>query len=267
MSVAFSSDDRQSITASKDGAILISDVESGKQLRDLKSPVKSLTAQGISANRKRLVMAGDPAFLTTLIDIASGKTLLTVRGHMGSAWAEAFSQDGKQIFIDTRPARRNSIISFFAGLGLKRISPLCREPLAHRSLAAFSRDGKSLPRRQYPFDAVAAKPLQQLSLGDAQEGPASFIVNLSFALDSNGKRMIVCSSKASALIDVATNKQLIKFAPATTAAFSTDSRYLALGGKEQLTVHDLTSGNRIRTNGCSRVEGLRGKVAFTAVAF
>jgi hypothetical protein len=94
--LVFSPDGRLVAAGTYDGAVILKEAETGREVRRLSGPGGTARAVGISSNGVLLAVSGDTTAVL-VYEVATGKLVRRLDGHRGSVWALAFAPDGRSL--------------------------------------------------------------------------------------------------------------------------------------------------------------------------
>jgi len=143
LAMAFMPEGKTLFSLGKLGEVIFTDVETGKELRQFKTPGRSISGAVLSPDGRRLVTHGT-AFDIAVYDTRSGQRLVATAGHRsGRILSLAFSPDGKLL------------ASGGEDFAVRMWDVAAAEPLAEvrvvsdSSHVAFCSNGKLLAAREY----------------------------------------------------------------------------------------------------------------------
>jgi WD40 repeat protein len=256
-SVAFSSDGRflaagagaghHASFADSDGELKVWDVQSGREVLDLRGHTRTVCAVAFSPDG-RLASGGFDQTIK-LWDLATGQEALTLRGHFDAVWKLAFSPDGYQLVsashdmtVRVWDANPSQGLADSAWLTLRGHQGSVRG-------VAFSPDGRSLAsagldKTVKVWDAWTGKELTTLHAHHA-------VVGVAFSPD--GKQLAAGGAAMLKTWDTTTWKEVRSFPrPLNVAgvAFSPpDARFLAAAGADEagkvVWIFNATNGQEI----------------------
>ena len=225
ISVAFSQDGEQLVTASRDGTAKVWEAASGKNLLTLAGHTGAIMSAEFSPDRRRIV-TGSADRIAKVWEAASGRELRTLEGHGDHVRSVAFSPDGQ--WIVTGSADRTAKVWDAASGGELRT---LKGHNAAISSVAFSPDGERIvtgSRDQTVRVWQAASGRELLTL----KGHTSRVRSEAFSPD--GQRIVTGSSGQTAKVwEAASGRERLTLKGYSdqilSVAFSADGRRIATG--------------------------------------
>jgi WD40 repeat protein len=239
-SAAFSPDGQRIVTASDDGAAIVWDTASGRQLLPLKGHKTGVRSVAFSPEGQRIV-TGSWDTTAKVWEAATGQEFLTLTGHVASIRAVAFSPDSQRI-VTTSNGGTAMVWNATSGeilLAVKRAG----------ASVAFSPDGQRILSGGFDntiYDTAtvweAATGRELLTLKGAG-APAAF------SLD--GQRIVTGGGGAAAKVwEAATGRELLELkghsGTVAAVAFSRDGQRIVTGSDDRtVRVWEAASGREL----------------------
>jgi WD40 repeat protein len=231
LSVAYSPDGKQIVTASDDQTARIWDTTTRHEVRQLSSHTGPVRSVAFSPDGKQIVTAGcdrtDPTGAcqedsVRIWDAATERTVRTLTGHTGGISSAAYSPDGKQVVT--------------AGCGRTDQRRVCQEGSARI------------------WDAATGEELHTLTGHTDQVNVAVY--------SPNGKQIVTASRDGTARIwDASTGRQVLQLKSdgwVWFATYSPDGRHLVTGSQDRTTrIWDASTGQEVLkliSNGCNEYD-------------
>ncbi|MBI5208734.1 MAG: caspase family protein [Elusimicrobia bacterium] len=245
--VAFSPDGRLALSAGRDYTLILWDVATGKEIRQLIGHKHWVTCAAFSPDGKR-ALSGDFDHAVRLWDIATGKELQRFTKHKSPVDFVAFSPDGRLALSgsgsETADAVARTLILWDLSTGdeVRRFT----EDVLGVHAAAFSPDGRSVlsangDRTVTLWDASTGKKLKRSPLPWA--GAASV-----FFVGDRGLALFGTEDNALVLWDASAGKEIRRFSGSTTTitavALSRDAQFAASGDNVSLKVWEVSTGRK-----------------------
>ena len=232
--------------AAVSSGVRVRDAVSGKELRRLVAPPRSMNRLTFSPDGKILAtFGGSPAF--DLWDVANGKLLHPAPGHSQFLTSLVFSADGRQVFS---AACDFPVQAWNAQTG-ERLYELGDRPNSPRKLA-LSPDGKLLAAGPYHegFDGhaiglwdLASRKEALRCIGHKYDAHSSHINQMPIGWSADGKTLVSSdfNDQTIRLWDAATGKQRrainAKQDLLTSVVLSPDGKIVAAGGFKNGAIH------------------------------
>jgi WD40 repeat protein len=243
LSVTFSPDGKQIISASYDKTIKLWDIATGNEIRTFSGHTDRVESVAFSPDGKQIISASDDKTIK-LWDVVTGREIRTFSGHTHRVESVAFSPDGRQVLsgswdhtVKLWDAATGSEIRTFTG---------------HTSIVnsvAFSPDGKQVLSGCYDktiklWDTATGNEIRTFS------GHTDYVLSVAFSPD--GKQVLSgCHDKTIKLWDVATGSEIRTFTghilQVETVAFSPDGKQVLSGAERSVKLWDTATGQEIRS--------------------
>jgi WD40 repeat protein/serine/threonine protein kinase len=255
--LAFTSDNRQLVSASWDKTVSVWDATTGNQVRTLAGHTKLVNAVALSRDGLKLV-TGSSDGTAKVWEIGTGRQLLSLPGHGGGIWTTAWSGDGALI---ASGGEDRTIIVWDVQSRLQRHVLTGHSGPVHS--VSFTADGRLLASgssgSHYDRATGVNTVWGELKVHDLATGKevlrnrAHTLAVLGVAFSRNGKLLASASADRTVkLWDMATGQELRTMkghnAGVSSVAFSADGRLLVSGSYDQTArLWDVATGEELHT--------------------
>lgn len=235
-SFVFSSDSRYVAAASREGRLLVMDVNSGRKIHDL--PSGYTTGSVAFAPDGRRLLSADHYGNISIWDSVSGRLILKIDAKDGGVFSLAFSPDGSRF----ASGHGNKLVNLWDAATGKKLQTLSGHGDGWVTAVAFSPDGRRL---------ASGGQDKRLLISDIATGgtvhTAEFkaqILNIRFSRDG---RRVAIDAIPTVILDTETWEHIYEFKGSDiTAGFAPDSRHVVQKSGTTITIHHADTGQEVR---------------------
>jgi WD40 repeat protein/Tfp pilus assembly protein PilF len=243
MSVVFSPDGQQVVSAGADKTVRVTDLASGREIRAFSGHGGEVESVALSPDGRQIASASRDNTVR-LWDLARGLEIRAFTGHSDSVLSVAFSPDGRQI----ASASQDNTVRLWdlaSGREIRAFTGHSFEVLS----VAFSPDGRQIASAGFDktvrlWDLASGREIRAFT------GHSDWVRSVAFSPD--GRQIASASSDQTVrLWDLASGREIRAFTghshSVQSVAFSPDGRQIASASLDNtVRLWDLTSGREIR---------------------